>query len=184
MFLVQLLDQLDAAGIGQAQVHYGQVEFAAVYKAGQFAAGTGLRGTSSYTATTTTVPDSDVDKFDVAIGTEAGSIGVKDASGEPIKVANADGTTVTTGITELGNGYSTVTYATVTTSPVSFSVADTLDTVMPKLVPLTLVLLLYFLFAKKGFTPIKGIVLILVIGIVGAFPLNEWFGIEWWTGLW
>lgn len=140
--------------------------------------------TSSYTATTTTVPDSDVDKFDVAIGTEAGSIGVKDASGEPIKVANADGTTVETGITDLGNGYSTVTYATVTTSPVSFSVADTLDTVMPKLVPLTLVLLLYFLFAKKGFTPIKGIVLILVIGIVGAFPLNEWFGIEWWTGLW
>ena len=35
----------------------------------------------------------------------------------------------------------------------------------PKLVPLALVMLLYFLFAKKNFTPIKGIVLMLVIGI-------------------
>ena len=58
------------------------------------------------------------------------------------------------------------------------------DTVMPKLVPLALVLLLYFLFAKKNFTPIKGIVLMLIIGILGALPLNEWLGITWWTGLW
>ena len=62
--------------------------------------------------------------------------------------------------------------------------ADTLNTVMPKLVPLCLVLLLYFLFSKKNFTPMMGIVLVLIIGIVGAFPLNEWFGISWWTGLW
>ena len=140
--------------------------------------------TSGYTASTATVANADLGKFDVAIGDEVGSIGVKDAAGEPLKVADAAGNTVSTGITDLGNGYSSVTYATVIESPVTFSVAKTLDTVMPKLVPLTLVLLLYFLFAKKNFTPIKGIVLILAIGIIGAFPLNEWLGIEWWTGLW
>ena len=42
-------------------------------------------------------------------------------------------------------------------------------------VPLALVLLLYFLFAKHNFTPIKGIVLLLLIGIVGALPMiNLW----------
>ena len=70
---------------------------------------------------------------------------------------------------------SSVTYAEVTETPVSYSVASTLDSVLPKLVPLALVLLLYFLFAKKNFTPIKGIVLLLIIGIVGALPMiNLW----------
>ena len=32
-----------------------------------------------------------------------------------------------------------------------------------------------FLFAKKNFTPIKGIILLLIIGIVGALPMiNLW----------
>ncbi len=44
-----------------------------------------------------------------------------------------------------------------------------LDGILPKLIPLTLTLLLFFLFKKKGWTPVKGIFLLLVIGLVGAF---------------
>ena len=36
-------------------------------------------------------------------------------------------------------------------------------------VPMVLDLLLYYLFAKHNFTPMKGIVLMLVLGIVGGF---------------
>ena len=78
---------------------------------------------------------------------------------------------------DLGHGMSSVTYATVTETPVSYSVASTLDSVLPKLVPLALVLILYFLFAKKNFTPIKGIILLLIIGILGAGPFDLWTSI-------
>ncbi len=50
-----------------------------------------------------------------------------------------------------------------------------LDMILPCLLPLALTLLMYYLIAKKGWTPVKCIGLILVIGIVGAM-----FGI--WTG--
>lgn len=111
---------------------------------------------------------------DLKIDTEkakAGTIGMTDKDGKPLTATSGtgdDATTVETGITDLGNGMSSVTYAKVTEDPVSFSVADTLDTVMPKLVPLLLVLLLYFLFAKCNFTPVKGIILLLILGIVGS----------------
>ena len=50
-----------------------------------------------------------------------------------------------------------------------------LDMILPCLLPLLLTLLMFFLLKKKGWTPVKCIGLILVIGIVGAM-----FGI--WTG--
>ena len=50
-----------------------------------------------------------------------------------------------------------------------------LDQILPCLLPLLLTLLMYWLIKKKGWTPVKCIGLILVIGIVGAM-----FGI--WTG--
>ena len=50
-----------------------------------------------------------------------------------------------------------------------------LDMILPCLLPLLLTLLMYFLIKKKGWTPVKCIGLILVLGIVGAM-----FGI--WTG--
>ena len=133
------------------------------------------------------VSNEDAVNFESELDTETaepGTLGLTDLEGNPLTAADADGNAVETGIVDMGNGMSTVTYAEVTETPVSFSVADTLDTVMPKLVPLALVMLLYFLFAKKNFTPIKGIVLMLIIGILGALPLNEWFGLTWWTGLW
>ena len=68
----------------------------------------------------------------------------------------------------------TVTYGTVTEDPVNFSVADTLNTIVPKLVPLMLTLLLYYMFAKHSWTPTKGILLLFVLGILGAGPLGLW----------
>ena len=50
-----------------------------------------------------------------------------------------------------------------------------LDMILPCLLPLLLTLLMFFLIKKKGWTPVKWMGLILVIGIVGAV-----FGI--WTG--
>lgn len=43
-----------------------------------------------------------------------------------------------------------------------------LDGVLPKLIPLVITLGLYFLMKKKGWTPVKCIALLLVIGLVGA----------------
>ena len=143
--------------------------------------------TRGLAAHTVVVSNEEAENFDLAIDTETaepGSLGMTAEDGTALKAADADGNAVDCGIVDLGNGMSSVTYAEVTETPVSFSVASTLDTVMPKLVPLALVMLLYFLFAKKNFTPIKGIALMLVIGILGALPLNEWLGLTWWTGLW
>ena len=129
--------------------------------------------TRGLAATTIVVSNEDAANFTDMEGldtetAEAGTMGVVDPDGNPLTAADADGNAVETGVVDLGNGMSQVTYGTVTESPVEYSVASTLDSVMPKLVPLALVLLLYFLFAKHNFTPIKGIILLLVIGILGS----------------
>lgn len=45
---------------------------------------------------------------------------------------------------------------------------DVLDVIVPKLIPLVLVLILYYFFSKKRWTPIKGIGLLVLIGAVGT----------------
>ena len=85
--------------------------------------------------------------------------------------------TLTLEVEDNGNGMSEVTYMETVTSPVNVDIAKILDSICPKLVPLALVMLLYYLFSKKNFTPIKGIVLVLIIGIVGAG-----FGV--WPSIW
>ncbi len=47
-------------------------------------------------------------------------------------------------------------------------IQDILDGVLPQMIPLGLTLLLFFLLKKKGWKPVTCIVLLLVIGIVGA----------------
>jgi PTS system N-acetylgalactosamine-specific IID component len=44
-----------------------------------------------------------------------------------------------------------------------------LDGVLPKMIPMALTLGCYFLMKKKGWTPVKCIGALLVLGIVGAF---------------
>ncbi|SJZ85788.1 PTS system mannose/fructose/sorbose family transporter subunit IID [Anaerorhabdus furcosa] len=45
-----------------------------------------------------------------------------------------------------------------------------LDSIFPKLIPLGLTMLMYWLIAKKNFTVIKCILLLLALGIIGAIP--------------
>lgn len=48
-------------------------------------------------------------------------------------------------------------------------IQNILDGVLPKMIPLALTLLCYFLMKKKGWTPVACIGMLLVIGIVGGF---------------
>ncbi|MCF0105518.1 MAG: PTS system mannose/fructose/sorbose family transporter subunit IID [Holdemanella sp.] len=57
----------------------------------------------------------------------------------------------------------------------SIVIGDLLDGVLPKMVPLAITMLCFFLIKKKNWTPVKCIGLLLVLGIVGAM-----FGI--WAG--
>ena len=135
--------------------------------------------TRSLAANTVVVSNEDAENFTDLEGidtetAEPGTMALTDVDGNPLKAADADGNAVDCGVVDLGNGMSSVTYGTVIETEVSYSVASTLDTVLPKLVPLALVLMLYFLFAKHNFTPIKGIVLLLIIGLLGAGPFGLW----------
>lgn len=59
-----------------------------------------------------------------------------------------------------------------------------LDGILPQMIPLALTLMLYYFFKKKNWTPIKAILLLVVIGLVGAIfgiwagdytPLVQWY---------
>ncbi|PID82661.1 MAG: PTS acetylgalactosamine transporter subunit IID [Clostridiales bacterium] len=63
-------------------------------------------------------------------------------------------------------------------------IQNILDGILPQMIPLALTLILYRFFKKKNWTPIKGIMLLLIIGIVGAMfgiwagdyvPLVQWY---------
>jgi PTS system N-acetylgalactosamine-specific IID component len=125
--------------------------------------------TSSYAAQTATVKNDEVSKFDDMVYDTDGTT--------PLATTDADGNDVTAGVTDLGNGYSEVTYMTVATTPVTIDIQSILDGICPKLIPLGITLMLYLLLAKKNWTPIKCIGLILVIGLVGSG-----FGI--WPSIW
>lgn len=62
-----------------------------------------------------------------------------------------------------------------TNGDLTTDVQGQLNTILPGIIPLALTLMCYYLLAKKGWTPIKCILLLLVIGIVGCI-----FGI--WAG--
>lgn len=73
------------------------------------------------------------------------------------------------------DGKEVVTETVTEMQPVFIDIQDYFDKVLPCLIPLLLTLLCFFLIKKKGWTPVKCIGLMLVIGIVGAV-----FGI--WAG--
>lgn len=62
-------------------------------------------------------------------------------------------------------------------SPINFQ--NILDGVLPKLIPLTITLVLYYLLARKKWTPITCILLLLVIGI-GCAALGNMLGFKFW----
>ena len=135
--------------------------------------------TRSITAHTVVVSNKEAKNFSdmKGINTEtakAGTLAMIDKDGKALSATDADGNAVECAVKDLGKGMSSVTYGEVTESPVTFKVADTLNTIVPKLVPLLLTLLLYYMFAKHNWTPTKGILLLFVIGILGAGPLGLW----------
>ena len=80
----------------------------------------------------------------------------------------ADGKDGTTAIAPVGNGVNLVTVGEEVTSPVSIDIQKILDGVCPKLIPLALTLCLYYLMAKRNWTPIMCICLLLVIALLGS----------------
>ena len=127
--------------------------------------------TESYVAHTATVSNDEVSKFEVIAKNDEGvtTSGMVDAEGNPLAGIDAAGNAATAGAVDLGNGMSEITYMEMVETPVTVDFATILDSICPKLIPLALVMLLYYLFAKHNFTPMKGIVLMLVLGIVGGF---------------
>ena len=132
--------------------------------------------TQAYVAHTATVSNDQVDSFNIISSNDEGVTlsGMTDADGNYLTTTDADGNPVTAGATDLGNGMSEVTYMEYTETPVTIDIANILDSICPKLVPMAIVMLLYYLFSKKNFTPMKGIALVLVLGILGAGPFGLW----------
>ena len=129
-------------------------------------------GSSEYYVAHTAVGSNDeVSNFEVISKNDEGvtTSGMVDAEGNALKSVDAEGNKVVAGATDLGNGMSEITYMEMVETPVTVDFASILDSICPKLIPLALVMLLYYLFAKHNFTPMKGIVLMLVLGIVGGF---------------
>ena len=52
---------------------------------------------------------------------------------------------------------------------VEVAIQDTLNMIMPNLLPILLVFLVYWLLGKKGFTSTKAVFLILIISFIGYF---------------
>lgn len=72
-------------------------------------------------------------------------------------------------VVDLENGYSQITFNRIEEQPVTINIQSILDGILPNLIDLGLVLMLYLLITKKRWTPIMGIVLLLVIALAGAF---------------
>lgn len=92
---------------------------------------------------------------------EDGSIVMDETTGEPVLAEGSE-------IYELSSGDYQITYNEFEEVPVLIDIQEILDGILPQLIPLALTLLLYYLFTNKGWTPIKGITLLLLIGILGS----------------
>jgi PTS system N-acetylgalactosamine-specific IID component len=89
----------------------------------------------------------------------------------------AAGDDATAAVTDLGNGSSSITFIQNVESAVNIDIQSILDGICPKLIPLGITMLLYMLMAKKNWSPIKCICLVLAIGLVGS-------GFGLWVSIW
>lgn len=71
-------------------------------------------------------------------------------------------------VEELPSGEYRVTYFDYVEQEVTINIQEILDGILPAMIPLAITLLLYYLMAFKGWTPLKCILLILVIGLIGS----------------
>lgn len=113
------------------------------------------------TAITTTIPAEDLTDF-------SDKIYAKDESGE-IKMAEGEAVLAEgTAIRELDNGQIQLTYNEFEETPVTINIQEILDGILPKIVPMAITLGLYMLLSKRKWTPLKCIMLLLIIGILGS----------------
>lgn len=82
-----------------------------------------------------------------------------------------------TSIKPLENGEYEVVFAQNEEKDVSINIQEILDGILPQLIPLAISLLLYFLLAKRGWTPLKCIGLVLILGLLGS-------GLGIWPSIW
>ena len=71
-------------------------------------------------------------------------------------------------VNELANGKYELTFNKVNEVPVTIDIQKILDGILPQVIPLTITLMLYFFLSKRGWTPLKCIALLLVIGLIGS----------------
>lgn len=80
-------------------------------------------------------------------------------------------------VKDLGTGDYQITYNDYNEVPVKINIQEILDGILPKIIPLALTLILYLLMAKKNFTPLKCIGLLLILGLLGS-------GLGIWPSIW
>ena len=80
-------------------------------------------------------------------------------------------------VKDLGTGDYQITYNKYDKVPVNINIQNILDGILPQIIPLALTLLLYLLMAKKNFTPLKCIGLLLILGLLGS-------GLGIWPTIW
>lgn len=102
--------------------------------------------------------------------TDDGGAVITDDAGAPVL---ADGTS----IRELSSGQVELTYNEYNEVPVLINIQEILNGILPQLIPLVLTLLLYFMFIKRNWTPLKAIGFLLILGLLGSG-----FGI--WPSIW
>lgn len=77
----------------------------------------------------------------------------------------------------LGNGHYEITFTRLEEQAVTINIQEILDGVLPMMLPLAFTLMLYFFLAKKKYTPLKCIGILMIIGIVGS-------GFGLWPSIW
>ena len=80
-------------------------------------------------------------------------------------------------VKDLGTGHYQITYNDYNKARVTINIQKILDGILPQIIPLALTLLLYLLMAKKNFTPLKCIGLLLILGLLGS-------GLGIWPTIW
>ncbi|MGC6769811.1 PTS system mannose/fructose/sorbose family transporter subunit IID [Enterococcus sp. LJL128] len=127
--------------------------------------------TNALYSVTEVVPAAEVSKFDEYIYK-------KDDDGnltDEIQDAGTDQKAL--GVKELATGEFEVTYNQNETKDVTINIQEILDGILPQMIPLAVTMMLYFFLAKRGWTPLRCIGLILILGLVGS-------GFGLWPSIW
>lgn len=78
-------------------------------------------------------------------------------------------------VQQVSDGTYLVNYISSTETDKMLAIQPILDGVLPQLIPLVLTLMLYYFFTKKNWKPINGIVLMIILGLLGA-AIHIWPG--------